>query len=797
VNFINRLPNYVTTSSCSGRISCYYSSSTKGIEWKFVKHRTVQLEELNQTLLGLGQDERLLMLKCEPSIIHVLCKDLLAANKLHQLAFSCGYRESGIGIGKKIMVAIRTTAFSLEVPLSLEAKTLVTDEGLKVLVDECNDRLIRNFSRIQRLLDGLKKSESWPMVLPSNPRSNSKISRIISNGNECAQIHGEFASLKEISSLGIQHFAVIKWKKVPLDFFTLSGGRKSLNTPLPCVWSLAMIASTTFTSSSLQYTQVGDIPAPRWGHSLCQFDSRRMLLLGGRNRDSTFQDAYFLEIDEKSSHELITFVWTEIISLPRPAFYHAACYLGETRGVLISGGLSDQHIKHIEQDDGIAVTNLHLMKSQSSLFGENPLTEESEEPTHTLLNRLQWVPVDLPQNGKSRFGHTINSIGAQTLVVLGGSSLDPLFSVSSQTVELWDVLYEQHLNPPSLSVHISPRIFSLSSLEWKLGFGCRSHHCSVSFDDHLYVFGGKLQCEALFGSRTDEPVELRFLSSEPLERPRSVSISFLKPAILIPFHLTKQVKTYFESQKWFDKARRINSPSEEDLFKVLEVKETNNVITSNTRDLSGDGDILANWKAIPVRLEFMSLIEREVTHVSDLKCLLSNSIPLYFLDEQHSRPSKSILVSGHLKAIQYLQQLIPRITQQRLPNNITLQAELEAQLRKDIPTKFEFVGNVIMIPEESLLMADWGGVSNFSEVLQALLDIFNEPSKLKGLGNKYNRIARKAQIDPGPMRESRVRILHSQLTPPSTEEVSLSDSPGWVELVENKILFGFDITKVM
>ena len=37
------------------------------------------------------------MLKCEAFILHVLCKSLEAAKVLHQLAYSTGYRESGIG----------------------------------------------------------------------------------------------------------------------------------------------------------------------------------------------------------------------------------------------------------------------------------------------------------------------------------------------------------------------------------------------------------------------------------------------------------------------------------------------------------------------------------------------------------------------------------------------------------------------------------------------------------------------------------------------------------------------------
>lgn len=92
-------------------------------------------------------------LKQEPFIMHVECRSLPAAERLFRIgtsiqnasyitrlypslrplsltpclcapvspssaAFTAGFRESGIGLGKKILVAVRTTANSIEVGLT-------------------------------------------------------------------------------------------------------------------------------------------------------------------------------------------------------------------------------------------------------------------------------------------------------------------------------------------------------------------------------------------------------------------------------------------------------------------------------------------------------------------------------------------------------------------------------------------------------------------------------------------------------------------------------------------------------
>jgi tRNA(Phe) wybutosine-synthesizing methylase Tyw3 len=57
-------------------------------------------------------------------IVHVLCRDILAATRLLHMATTNGYRESGMSLSspstphEKVLVAIRTTAIRLDIPLA-------------------------------------------------------------------------------------------------------------------------------------------------------------------------------------------------------------------------------------------------------------------------------------------------------------------------------------------------------------------------------------------------------------------------------------------------------------------------------------------------------------------------------------------------------------------------------------------------------------------------------------------------------------------------------------------------------
>jgi tRNA wybutosine-synthesizing protein 3 len=192
---INACAQYVTTSCCSGRVSLYetyedmpsasWLSAGRGGKWLLVRHDTVTLEQLVAALPsaapadgGGGGGGGMVSLKVEPAIFHVQCRDLPAARALLQMGLRAGFRESGIVLSEttKVMVAIRTTANCLELPVydgtpragaagadaagsassaagagAGEAGLLVSREYLSYLVGHANSKYLGSIRRLEAL----------------------------------------------------------------------------------------------------------------------------------------------------------------------------------------------------------------------------------------------------------------------------------------------------------------------------------------------------------------------------------------------------------------------------------------------------------------------------------------------------------------------------------------------------------------------------------------------------------------------------------------------------------------------
>ena len=108
VEFLKKLnahPDYVSLSSCSGRIIIFASTEEnikKGCQWILVKHDEVKKDDQAwQKVIDNQQREGILTLKFEPFILHVQCRHIDAAKKLLTLANEAGFRNSGLqGLGK-------------------------------------------------------------------------------------------------------------------------------------------------------------------------------------------------------------------------------------------------------------------------------------------------------------------------------------------------------------------------------------------------------------------------------------------------------------------------------------------------------------------------------------------------------------------------------------------------------------------------------------------------------------------------------------------------------------------------
>jgi hypothetical protein len=603
-----------------------------------VKHRTICVEEIQnavriQEQLDLMDVPPFIMLKCEPFILHVHCKDLETATNLYQLAMSCGYRESGIGIGnKKIMVAVRTTSFSLELPIAKGTRMFLDSVDLAAVIVECNTRLVANFNRISRFLCALKANYSWPTFFrPQNSwtRDNDLLCRyghvsflaqhesckfsghgpVVSVGGSGGRADGsgdsrviplhilplpsssQSAQRVETlngwspSSKGAVHAAVAYLQceladgVLPDTVLTertrvciISGGRNSPIKALPCISDVFVIlsdsrkvldsssslSSPSFSLRGLAYQESGQVPPPRWGHSLTRFDEDRLVLVGGRDGTHVFSDAYFLEavrtgyqkftLKEESGAE-VHFRWT-LIPAPAPqVFFHSSCSLGKS-AVLLCGGLGAESLRAsfvgpavapVDMTDNSAadlsswVLTRCALHCKSSLGGQQKastnISDEREElDSESLAQEVCWVRVQGPVG--QRFGHTLTYLGGKCVAVVGGASFTGTETGDTEDshphmMEIWDMSMTLHVDgPPSVSASIKHLPINevlnaaASTERLELGLGSLRCHHQAFFDEEsrqLVVTGGGLSCAGLFGSEYCPSVLLHVCCEAELE----------------------------------------------------------------------------------------------------------------------------------------------------------------------------------------------------------------------------------------------------------------------------------------
>nr|CAD7428461.1 unnamed protein product [Timema monikensis] len=160
VEVINNRDEFVTTSSCSGRVILFCENIAeghkKGCKWLFTSHDSVDIQEL---INSVDPAEGNLVFKYEPLILHIRCFTLNHAKLLHTCALEAGFRNSGITLGKhgKVMLAVRS-CMGLEVPISENGELLVSHKYLEFLVRKANEKVEENQSRTERLMTCVKNA---------------------------------------------------------------------------------------------------------------------------------------------------------------------------------------------------------------------------------------------------------------------------------------------------------------------------------------------------------------------------------------------------------------------------------------------------------------------------------------------------------------------------------------------------------------------------------------------------------------------------------------------------------------
>lgn len=164
---INRMNDYYTTSSCSGKCVIMEEKSGKdGSYYLWESHEFLDLKELKKVISTKNSvlstkysvpstknlvKNAVLKFKLQSPILFVVCKDISHAEKIFNLARESGFKETGIHITKKLIGVEIRSGEKLEFPLIDSGGVLVGEKFLEVLVKEVNRKLEFGWEKLEKL----------------------------------------------------------------------------------------------------------------------------------------------------------------------------------------------------------------------------------------------------------------------------------------------------------------------------------------------------------------------------------------------------------------------------------------------------------------------------------------------------------------------------------------------------------------------------------------------------------------------------------------------------------------------
>ncbi|KAK6932305.1 hypothetical protein RJ641_001929 [Dillenia turbinata] len=137
------------------------NKKARGGSWLYITHELANPNSVVNLLFNNksspSDQNSELVFRFEPFILAVECRDVDSADNLVRIAISSGFRESGItGVGRRVIVGIRSS-IRMEVPLGMEGGVMVTEEYVRFLVSIANGKMEENWRRSEGFLRALKK----------------------------------------------------------------------------------------------------------------------------------------------------------------------------------------------------------------------------------------------------------------------------------------------------------------------------------------------------------------------------------------------------------------------------------------------------------------------------------------------------------------------------------------------------------------------------------------------------------------------------------------------------------------
>jgi len=144
---INALPDYYTTSSCSGRVYLWKGTGKKSeTQWLKVSHDLIE-----EDFFELIDDKGLVWLRLEAVILHIACKDLKAAHTLLEKARKFYKKSCILSASSKIIVEIRGSEF-MEMPLYRDGELLFSGDfsWLKEIINQKLEKMWKDMEKFKK-----------------------------------------------------------------------------------------------------------------------------------------------------------------------------------------------------------------------------------------------------------------------------------------------------------------------------------------------------------------------------------------------------------------------------------------------------------------------------------------------------------------------------------------------------------------------------------------------------------------------------------------------------------------------
>ncbi|GJN32451.1 hypothetical protein PR202_gb20963 [Eleusine coracana subsp. coracana] len=749
LDVLNSHPDLLTTSSCSGRVSILaqpqegqgpkQKKKARGGGWVYVSHDPADPDAVVELLFGgsgSGGAGDELVFRFEPMIVAVECRDAAAAVAL--VAAAVGITS----LQKRAMVAIRCS-IRMEVPLGQAGELVVSPEYVRYIVKNANIKMEANKKRMDGFLDLLRTKGLPGSLSHCNgsgglyiDRGTSLYSEIKTPFDDSAKKNGEYLVTTKSD-------VDYKNSDADGDCEVRSGSLEALyfeNQDLACSKGVKHGFEMNFKDS----------PSPRMGHTITAVGNS-IYVIGGRGGPSEIlDDIWVLQSTEHT--------WSRLVcsgNFFHPRHRHAAAAAASK--IFVYGGLSNEGIYSC-----MNVLDTESMQwSVLAASGEWPCARHSHsmvsygsklfmfgghDGQRALIDLYSFDIITLRWNKETTTGRTPTPrfshcmfIYKSYLGILGGCPITD----NNQEVMLLNLKHRVWfcVSIPSLSQSLCVR------------------SSSVVIEDDLVIVSGGASCYA-FGTKFNQPIIIDLHPIESMFKHDDMVIQSCNtistvdctrggqngkfghvidapagdftesgPQVLqLEKKFAKLAKDILKKFGWLDLARKVRVSHDNchvlcpvttdfhDLYTDEHLKMAHNDLSFGESLVFTEknlvGDNLSLQKALEILLSF---------HGSFLKDELAIS----------RKPSKS-----------------PQVIMKELVSLLLEKKGMPPQLLEQLPTRWETLGNIIILPKTCFKDSLWESVS---EELWPLV--------AKALSAQ--RLARQGKIMPNGTRDSTLELLRN------------------------------------